>query len=81
MKISVADFSAAFGASVFKFCKKLDGDKLYCVVKTATYSLSVPLFVHFSFSPVKTVSHISQLLLELVFSNLVQSLLEMSCIV
>ena len=29
MKISVAYFSAAIGASVFKFCTKLDSDELY----------------------------------------------------
>ena len=27
--------------------------ELYCVTKTATYCLSVPLFVHFSFSPME----------------------------
>ena len=33
---------------------KIDSDVLYCVTtKTATYCLSVPLFVHFSFSPMK----------------------------
>ena len=35
------------------FGTKLDSDELYCVTKTATYCLSVPLFVHFSFSPMK----------------------------
>ena len=33
-----------------KFGTKLDSDELYCVTKTATYCLSVPLFVQFSFS-------------------------------
>ena len=38
-----------------KFGTKLDSDELYCVTeKTATYCLSVPLFVHFSFSPMET---------------------------
>ena len=32
---------------------KLDSNELYCVTKTATYCISVPLFVHFSFSPMK----------------------------
>ena len=72
MKISVVDFSAAIGASVFQFCMKLDSGELYCVAnKTATYCLSVPLFVHFSFSPMKFLSQMSQLLLEPVFSNFV----------
>ena len=44
MKISVADISAPIGASVFKFCVHL---------QEATYCLSVPLFIHFSFSPMK----------------------------
>ena len=37
MEISVTDFSAPIGARVFKFC----------------VHLSVPLFVHFSFSPME----------------------------
>ena len=31
MKISVADFSAPIGASVFKFCEHLQEGKVYCV--------------------------------------------------
>ena len=31
MKISVADFSAPIGASVFKFCVHLQVGKVYCV--------------------------------------------------
>ena len=31
MKISVTDFSASIGASVFKFCVHLQVDKVYCV--------------------------------------------------
>ena len=38
---------------ILKFGTKLNSDELYCVTKTATYCLSVPLFVHFSFSPVE----------------------------
>ena len=92
MEISVTDFSAPIGASVFKFCVHLQEGKVYCVngnldayphfafffqffifsffhSKTyiihidiffcqknkhiATYCLSVPLFVHFSFSPME----------------------------
>ena len=36
-----------------KFGTKLDSNEFYCVTKTATYCLSVPLFVHFSFSPME----------------------------
>ena len=38
---------------MLKFGTKLDNDELYCVPKTATYYISVPLFVHFSFSQMK----------------------------
>ena len=40
---------------ILKFGTKLDSDELYCVTKkkTATYCLSVPLFVHCSLSPMK----------------------------
>ena len=38
---------------VLKFGTKLDSDELYCVTKTATCCISVPLFVHFSVSPMK----------------------------
>ena len=31
MKISVTDFSASIGASVFKFCVHLQVDKVYCL--------------------------------------------------
>ena len=31
MEISVTDFSAPIGASVFKFCAHLQEGKLYCV--------------------------------------------------
>ena len=50
---SVKDFSATTWLRILKFGKKLDSDELYCVPKTATYCLSVPLFVHFPFSPVE----------------------------
>ena len=38
---------------ILKFGTKLDGDELYYVSKKATYCLSVPLFVHFPFSPME----------------------------
>ena len=39
---------------ILKFGTKLDSNELYCVTKkTATYCLSVRLFVHFSFSPME----------------------------
>ena len=50
---SVKDFSATTRVRILKFGTKLDSDELYCVTKTATYCSSVPLFVHFSFSPMK----------------------------
>ena len=48
---SVKDFSATTLVTILKFGTTRDSDDLYCVTKTATYCLSVPLFVHFSFSP------------------------------
>ena len=50
---SVKDFSATTRVMILKFGTKLDSDKLYCAAKTATYCLIVPLFIHFSFSPMK----------------------------
>ena len=50
---SVEDFSATTLLRIPKFGTKLDSDELYCVAKTATYCLSIPLFVHFSFSPIE----------------------------
>ena len=71
---SVKDFSATTWLRARKFSTKLDSDKLYCVTKTATYCLSVSLFLHFSFSPMKILtfflSKISQQLLDLRFWNL-----------
>ena len=48
---SVKVFFATSWVRILKFGTKLDSDELYCVAKTATYCLSVSLFVHFSFSP------------------------------
>ena len=51
---SVKYFSATTWVRILKFGTKLDNDELYCVTKkTATYCLSVPLFVHFPFSPME----------------------------
>ena len=50
---SVKVVSATTRVRILNFYKKLDSDELYCVTKTATYCISVPLFVHFSFSPMK----------------------------
>ena len=52
---SVNDFSGTTGIKILKFGTKLDSDELYCVTKkkTATYCLSVSLFIHFSFSPME----------------------------
>ena len=38
---------------ILQHSTKLDSDELLCNKKTATYCLSVPLVVHFSFSPMK----------------------------
>ena len=51
---SIKDFSATTWVRILKFGTKLDSDELYCVTKTtATYYLSVPLFVLFSFFPME----------------------------
>ena len=36
-----------------KFGTKVDSDELHCVTKTLSYCIPVPLFVYFSFSPIK----------------------------
>ena len=38
---------------ILKVGTKLDSDELHCVTKTAKCCLSVPLFVHFSYSPME----------------------------
>ena len=50
---SVYDFSTTTWVWILKFGTKLDSDELYSVTKTATHCLLVPLFVHFSFSPME----------------------------
>ena len=52
MKISATDFLAPIGGRFFKFCVHLQVGKV--VIKTAPHYLSVPLFVHFSFSLMKS---------------------------
>ena len=65
-------FLSKISLMILKFGTKFDSDELFCVTKkTATYCLSVTLCVHFSFSQMKFLSQISQLLLEPVFSNFV----------
>ena len=49
----VKDFSATTWVRILKFGTKLDSDELYCVRKEQPHCLSVPLFVHFSFSPME----------------------------
>ena len=49
---SVKDFSATICLRILKFGTELDSDEL-SNKRTATYSISVLLFVHFSFSPMK----------------------------
>ena len=48
---SVKDFSTTTQVRILKFGTKLDSDELYCGTNTATNCISVPLFVHLSFSP------------------------------
>ena len=51
---SVKDFSANTWIRILKFGTKLDSDWLYCVTKkTVTHFISVSVFIHFSFSPMK----------------------------
>ena len=52
-KIFVKDFSVTTWVRILKFGTKLDSDVVLCNKSTATYCLSVPLFVHFSFSPME----------------------------
>ena len=49
----VKDFSATTPLMILKFGTKLDSDKVYCVTKKTTYCISVPLLIHFSFSPME----------------------------
>ena len=51
MKISVTDFSAPIGASVFKFCVHLKVGKMYCVNENKdTYPYFAFFFKFFIFS-------------------------------
>ena len=47
MKISVTDFSAPIGASVFKFCVRLKVGKVYCVNENKDAYPYFAFFFHF----------------------------------
>ena len=51
MKISVADLSAAIGASVFKVCVHLQEGKVYCVNGNKDANPHFTFFFKFSFFP------------------------------
>ena len=71
-KFFIKDFSATIWVRILKFGKKLDSDELYCVTKEQPHIAyqSLYLFIFLSVQW-KFLSQISQLLLELVFSNFV----------
>ena len=81
MKISVTDFLAPIGASVFTFCVHLQVDKVYCENENQDAYFHFAFFFQFfnfpSVTPIKYIwtfflSKISQQLLDLGFWNLVQ---------
>ena len=49
MKVSVTDFSAPIGASVFKFCVHLKVGKVYCVNENKGAKAHFAFFFNFSF--------------------------------
>ena len=49
MEISVTDFSAPIGASVFKFCVHLQAGKVYCVNEHLDANPHLPSYFNFSF--------------------------------
>ena len=49
MEISVTDFSAPIGASVFKFCVHFQVGKVYCVNDNKYANLYFASFFNFSF--------------------------------
>ena len=51
MEISITDFSAPIGASVFKFCVHLQVGKEYCVNENKDANPYFAFFCHFSFFP------------------------------
>ena len=51
MEISITDFSAPIGASVFKFCVHLQVGKLYCVNENKDANPYFVFFLNFSFFP------------------------------
>ena len=76
----VKDFSATTWVRILKFGTKLDSDELYCVTKNqlqiAYQSLYLFIFLSLQW---KFLSHISQLLLEPVFSNFVYTFRKAKC--
>ena len=50
MKVSVTDFSAPIGVSVFKFCVHFQVGKVYCVNENLDAYLHFAFFFHFFFS-------------------------------
>ena len=79
---SVKDFSATTWVRILKFGTKLDSDELYCVTKEQPHIAyqSLYLFIFLSLQ-LKFLSHISQLLLEPVFSNFVYTFRKAKCTV
>ena len=51
MEISVTDFSAPIGASVFKICVHFQIGKVYCVNENLDAHPHLPSFFNFSFFP------------------------------
>ena len=51
MEISVTDFSAPIGASVFIFCVHLQEGKVYCVEENWDANPHFAFFFNFSFFP------------------------------
>ena len=78
--LTVKDFSGTTLLRILKFGTKLDMSVL-CKRESATYGLSVPLFVHFFLSNKKILSQISQLLLEPGSSDFVYILRVAKCTV
>ena len=51
MEISITDFSASIGASVFKFCVHLQVGKVYCVKENEDANPNFAFFFNFYFFP------------------------------
>ena len=86
-KISVTDFSASIGAWVFKLCIHLEVGQVYCVTENQIADVYFSFFFKFYFFHLSLLcnsfeylpSKISQQLLDLGLSNLVQRLGMTSC--